>query len=88
MITASAVGGIGAGFLGVYYGTDRNLALGTSSLTVTSSLIGAVGGGVLAATFNSDVDVYAPLIGGGLVIGGVAGYLVGDRTHPRPATPR
>jgi len=84
LITASALGGIGAGFLGVYYGTDRNLALGTSSLTVTSSLIGAVGGGVLAATFNSDVDVYAPLIGGGLVIGGVAGYLVGDRTHPSP----
>lgn len=84
IITASAIGGIGAGFLGVYYGTDRNLALGTSSLTVTSSLIGAVGGGVLAATFNSDVDVYAPLIGGGLVIGGVAGYLVGDHTHPTP----
>ncbi|MEP6859908.1 MAG: hypothetical protein ABJE66_04770 [Deltaproteobacteria bacterium] len=85
IITASAVGGIGAGFLGVYYGTDRNLALGTSSLTVTSSLIGGVGGGLIAAmASNSGVDVYAPLIGGGLVIGGVAGYLVGDRTHPEP----
>jgi hypothetical protein len=85
IITASAIGGIGAGFLGVYYGTDRNLALGTSSLTVTSSLIGGVGGGLIAAmASNSGVDVYAPLIGGGLVIGGVAGYLVGDRTHPEP----
>ena len=85
IITASAIGGIGAGFLAVYYGTDRNLALGTSSLTVTSSLIGGVGGGLIAAmASNSGVDVYAPLIGGGLVIGGVAGYLVGDRTHPEP----
>ena len=85
IIAASAIGGIGAGFLGVYYGTDRNLALGTSSLTVTSSLIGGVGGGLIAAmASNSGVDVYAPLIGGGLVIGGVAGYLVGDRTHPEP----
>jgi PEGA domain len=85
VISLSVVGGGVAGFFGVYYGTDRKLALGTSSLTVTSSLIGGVGGGVLAATVSSgSVDVYAPLIGGGLVIGGVAGYLVGDATHPTP----
>ncbi|MEO6773186.1 MAG: tetratricopeptide repeat protein [Kofleriaceae bacterium] len=85
IIAASALGGLGAGFLGVYYGTDRNLALGTSSLTVTSSLIGGVGGGLVAAmASNSGADVYAPLIGSGLVIGGVAGYLVGDHTHPEP----
>ncbi len=84
VITASALGGIGAGFLSVYFGTDRNLALGTSSFTVTSSLIGGVGGGALAAMFSGSGNVYAPLIGGGLVIGGVAGYFVGDRTHPSP----
>ncbi|MEO8846372.1 MAG: PEGA domain-containing protein [Kofleriaceae bacterium] len=85
VISLSVLGGGVAGFFGVYYGTDRKLALGTSSLTVTSSLIGGVGGGVLAATVSSgSVDVYAPLIGGGLVIGGVAGYLVGDATHPTP----
>ena len=85
VISLAVVGGGVAGFFGVYYGTDRKLALGTSSLTVTSSLIGGVGGGVLAATVSSgSVDVYAPLIGGGLVIGGVAGYLVGDATHPTP----
>jgi len=85
LISLSTIGGLGAGFFGVYYGTPRNLALGTSSLTVTSSLIGGVGGGVLAATVSSgSVDIYAPLIGSGLVIGGVAGYLVGDATHPTP----
>jgi hypothetical protein len=85
LISLSTIGGIGAGFFGVYYGTPRNLALGTSSLTVTSSLIGGVGGGVLAATVSSgSIDIYAPLIGSGLVIGGVAGYLVGDATHPTP----
>ena len=85
LISLSVLGGGVAGFFGVYYGTDRKLALGTSSLTVTSSLIGGVGGGVLAATVsNGGFDVYAPLIGGGLVIGGVAGYLVGDATHPTP----
>ncbi len=83
-IASASVIGAGTAFLGVYYGTDRNLALGTSSLTVTASLIGGVSGGVLGGLISGSQDVLLPLIGGGLVIGGVAGYLAGDRTHPTP----
>ncbi|HEY0255338.1 MAG TPA: PEGA domain-containing protein, partial [Kofleriaceae bacterium] len=85
IVGLTAIGGLGAGFLGVYYGTERKIELGTSSLTITSSLIGGVAGGTLAATLsNGSQDYYSSLIGGGLVIGGVAGYLVGDATHPTP----
>jgi hypothetical protein len=81
----AVIGGGTLGFLGVYYGTDRNLALGTSSLTVTSSLIGGVTGGALGIGLNGeDYHVYLPLIGTGLVVGGIAGYLVGDQTHLSP----
>jgi PEGA domain len=80
----AALGGIGAGFFGVYYGTPRDLALGTSSLTVTSSLIGGVGGGALAGTVGLDTEVGAALVGGGLLVGAIGGYVVADRTHPSP----
>ena len=83
-ITGATLVGAGTGFLGVYYGTDRNLALGTSSLTVSSSLIGGVSGGILGGLVSGSQDVLLPLIAGGLVVGGVTGYLVGDRTHPTP----
>ncbi|MFT3695127.1 MAG: PEGA domain-containing protein [Kofleriaceae bacterium] len=84
--TGATLAGLGVGFVGVYFATDKKLALGTSSLSITSSLIGGVAGGALAATVSSSAsqDVYTSLIGGGLVIGGVAGFLVGDYKHPTP----
>jgi tetratricopeptide (TPR) repeat protein len=78
----SAVGGIGAGFLAVYFGTPKNLALGTSSLTVTSSLVGGVGGGTIAAMLDRGSNVSFPLVGAGLLLGGVGGYYIADRTRP------
>ena len=82
------VAGLGAGLLGVYYGTPHDLALGTSSLTVTSSLIGGVAGASLSAVITGNLTgrtgVSAPLIGSGLIVGAVAGYYVADQTHPSP----
>jgi tetratricopeptide (TPR) repeat protein len=80
----SALGGIGAGFLAVYYGTPKNLALGTSSLTVTSSLVGGVSGGAVAAMLDRGDNVSYPLVGGGLLLGAIGGYYLADRTRPSP----
>jgi hypothetical protein len=78
--------GLAAGLLGVYYGTPNDLALGTSSLTVTSSLVGGVAGAALAAVVTKDLlgrnEVSDPLIGGGLLVGAGVGYYIGDQTHP------
>lgn len=86
LVGAGTLAGLGVGFVGVYFATDKKLALGTSSLTITSSLIGGAAGGALAATISesSSEDVYSSLIGGGLVIGGVAGFFAGDYMHPSP----
>ena len=77
-------GGLAAGLAGVYFGTPDNLALGTSSLTVTSSLIGAVGGGGVAALFTDDGNTAAPLVGTGMIVGAGVGYYLGDRLHVSP----
>ena len=78
-------GGVAAGLFGVYYGTPKDLALGTSSLTVTSSLVGGVIGGALGEGLsNNRNDVTLPLVGGGLLIGAVAGYYTADYSHPTP----
>ena len=82
------VAGLSAGLLGVYWGTPKDLALGTSSLTVTLSLIGGVGGGALAAVLTNNLlgrnETSAPLIGGGLLVGAGVGYYIGVQTHPTP----
>jgi len=77
------VGGAVAGLAGSYWGLP-NVPLGTSDLAITSSLIGGVmlaGFGYLA---TDNIGVNAPLAGGGLVLGGAAGYIIGDRLHVRP----
>src|SRR5207302_1553450 len=47
------------------------------------SLIGGVAFGGVASLFSDNIGVVAPLAGGGLVLGGVVGYWVGDRIHIR-----
>jgi hypothetical protein len=80
--------GLAAGLLGVYWGTPKDLALGTSSLTVTSSLVGGVGGAALAAVLTNDLlgrnETSDPLIGGGLLVGAGVGFYIGEQTHPTP----
>jgi hypothetical protein len=84
LLGLAALGGAAAGLAGVYYGTPRNISLGTSSFTVTSSLIGGAASGAIATMLADKLEVSAPALGGGLVLGALAGYYVGDRTHPSP----
>jgi hypothetical protein len=84
-LTLSGLGFLGgaiAGLAGSYWGLP-NVPLGTSDLTITSSLIGGVAFGGVASLFSDNIGVVAPLAGGGLVLGGVLGYYVGDRIHVR-----
>ena len=77
------VGGLAGGFLGIYYGTPSDLALGTSSLTITGSLAGGVAGGALVATITNRYDgTLAPGVGAGLVLGAAGAYYVGSVLHP------
>jgi hypothetical protein len=85
-VTYSAYGFAGgtiAGLAGTYWSLP-NVPLGTSDLAITSSLIMGVAGGGTAAIFTSNLSGAAPFAGGGLVLGGLAGYYVGDRMHIRP----
>jgi hypothetical protein len=85
---AGGAAGLAGGLLGVYWGTPRDLGLGTSSLTATSSLIGGASGAGLAAVITNNLlgrdQVSAPLVGGGLIVGAAVGYYIGDQTHPSP----
>ncbi|HEX5058204.1 MAG TPA: tetratricopeptide repeat protein [Kofleriaceae bacterium] len=84
-LIAGGVGaGAAAGVLGAYFGTPKDVPLGTSSLTITSSLIGgtAVGAGALLAT--DDPQKVLPAIGGGLIAGAGIGYYAGSRLRIRP----
>lgn len=77
-------GGFAAGALAVYFGTDRDLPLGTSSLTITSSFFGSIGGAAAASIFSDNGNVISPAIGGGLVLGAGLGYYAGEHFHVRP----
>lgn len=85
---ALILGGIGAGgaagFLGAYFGTPKDVALGTSSLTITSSLIGGTVAGATSLVFTDDPNRVLPAIGGGLILGAGLGYYGGSRTRIRP----
>jgi hypothetical protein len=79
--TGALVGGAAA-IVGSYFFVDRNVALGTSSLAITSSLFGAVAGGdlslILAPTSVSEFGQLAALAG---ILGAGAGYYIGDSLH-------
>lgn len=85
--TYSAIAaGLGAagGFAGAYFGTPENLALGTSSLAITSSAIGGGFGAGVAAMFTNDGNTAAPVIAAGVATGGSLGYYLGDKLHVSP----
>jgi hypothetical protein len=84
VIFAGAAVGIGAGFFGSTFIAPRDIPLGTSSLTITSSLIGGVAGGASTVLFTGDGNRIAPAIGGGLLLGGFAGYYLGSKTQISP----
>jgi hypothetical protein len=77
-------GGAAAGLAGAYFGTPDNLALGTSSLTITSSAIGAGVGLGTAALFTQDGNTGAPVVGLGIAAGGTLGYYLGEKWHVTP----
>ena len=81
--TIGFVGGAVAGLAGSYWGLP-NVTLGTSDLAITSSLIGGVALGGVGYLFTDNLGVTAPLAGGGLVLGGFAGYFSGNGLHVRP----
>jgi hypothetical protein len=84
LIVAGASVGLGAGFFGSYFITPNEIPLGTSSLTITSSLIGGVLGGASTVLFTGNGNRIAPAIGSGLILGGITGYYLGDRTNVSP----
>jgi hypothetical protein len=84
LIVGGIAGGGVAGFLGAYFGTPRDVPLGTSSLTITSSLIGGTAAGAGALLLTDDPQRVLPMIGGGLILGAGLGYYSGTRTRIRP----
>jgi hypothetical protein len=84
VIGAGVTLGVSAGFFGSYFVTPDDIALGTSSLTITSSLIGGTLTGGATVVFTGDPNRIAPAIGSGLVLGGIAGYYIGSRTEISP----
>jgi hypothetical protein len=84
LILGGIAGGGVAGFLGAYFGTPKDVPLGTSSLTITSSLIGGTAAGAGALLATEDPQKVLPLIGGGLILGAGVGYYSGISTRIRP----
>src|SRR5207237_5829506 len=56
-VLSGFVGGALGGFAAAWYGTPRNIALGTSSLTITASLIGGGVGADLGAAVTANGKV-------------------------------
>jgi hypothetical protein len=77
-------GGLAAGAFAAYFGTDQDIPLGTSSLTITSSIFGGIAGAATAQLFTTDGNVSAPAFGGGLVLGAGLGYYAGQHFHATP----
>jgi hypothetical protein len=76
--------GLAAGYFGTYWGTERDIALGTSSLTITGSLIGGVAAGSVALIVGANGNQGSTLIGSGLLAGGAVGYYFGGLFHVTP----
>ena len=77
---AGSVVGAAVGLAGVYFYGDRNVALGTSSLTITSSLIGGVAGTDVWLIFKQETGQGSRFAAAGVVAGAGLGYYAGERT--------
>jgi tetratricopeptide (TPR) repeat protein len=89
LAAAGFLAGAAGGVTAVYYGTEKDVPLGTSSLTITSSLIGGVAAYDIDLIAGGDPSVFknsnTRAIGAaGLLAGAGTGYFVGERTHVRP----
>jgi hypothetical protein len=87
--TPSGVGlsifaGLVGGGIGVWRLAPSSVALGTSSLTITSSLIGTVVGAFGSGVFSTDANVRFSSSGAGLLVGAGLGYYLGDATRVSP----
>jgi hypothetical protein len=84
LVLGGLAAGGAAGFLGTYFGTSRDIPLGTSSLTITSSLVGGAVMGASSLVFTDDTQKVFPAIGGGLIVGAGIGYYAGTKLRIRP----
>lgn len=84
VIASGVAAGAGAGFFGSYYGVQRDISLGTSSLTITSSLIGGTLVGTATLLATDKPNVFFPAFGVGLIVGGGVGYYAGERFEINP----
>jgi len=84
LIAGGLGAGAAAGFLGTYFGTPKDVPLGTSSLTITSSLIGGAAAGATSVLATDRPERVLPAISGGLILGAGVGYYGGLKTRIRP----
>jgi hypothetical protein len=79
-----SLGGATAALVGSYLYLPDDLALGTSNLTITSTLASGVIGITAPLLFTDDQQVVQPVAAASMLVGGAAGYYLGDRTQVRP----
>jgi hypothetical protein len=79
----TVIGGA-TGLAGAYFGLPRDLALGTSNLTITSGIVGYIGGAAVASVFTGEQEIIQPAAGATLLVGAGLGYYVGERLHVKP----
>lgn len=83
-VTGTAIFGAIGGFVGSYFFIPDDIALGTSSLTITSTIAGYLGGTTAALLFTTDDGVITPIGGVTAIVGATAGYYIGEKARVRP----
>ena len=84
---ASGIGmivGAAGGYFASTYLLPEPIALGTSSLAITTSVFGAVAGGATATLFTAKDNRVGPFAAIGGIAGAALGYITGDKTRIRP----
>ena len=80
----ASLGGAAAALVGSYLYLPDDLALGTSNITITSTLAAGVIGIAAPLLFTEDQQIAQPIAAASVLVGGAAGYYLGDRTQVRP----
>jgi hypothetical protein len=79
----SGIAGLAGGAAGLvigYFALPRDLALGTSNLTITTGIAGATAGRMAAQIFTGKDRFVSPVSGASLFLGAGLGYAIGRRT--------
>jgi len=83
-VTGTALAGAVAGFVGSYFFMPDDIALGTSSLAITSTIAGYLAGSTAAALLTTDDKVITPAGGATALVAAAVGYYVGEKAAIRP----